>query len=235
MLLQVGRAVPASPLELVLVSSPETQVVLGITALFSLVSWFLIVLKWWQLGRLHGQSARLAAELAKAPTLRDAYQATSALPPSPYVRLLREAVTFVGDLRRGRAGEGSGGGTLTVTQLEALKLQLGSVVAEERDRAAKFLAWLAIIGSTSPLLGLLGTVIGVMNAFLGIASKGSGNLSAVAPGVAEALVATAAGLVAAIPAVIAYNGFVSRVRAFGGELDRFGSDLVGAMAREGLV
>ena len=87
----------------------------------------------------------------------------------------------------------------------------------------------------SPLLGLLGTTIGIINAFTGIATKGSGNLAAVAPGVAEALVATFAGLAAAIPAVIAYNLYVNRVRLFAGELEGFANELIGTMAREGLV
>ena len=81
----------------------------------------------------------------------------------------------------------------------------------------------------------LGTVLGVMDAFIGIASKGSGNLSAVAPGVAEALVTTVAGLAAAIPAVIAYNVFVNKLGLFAGELEGFANELVGSMAREGLL
>jgi biopolymer transport protein TolQ len=57
----------------------------------------------------------------------------------------------------------------------------------------------------------------------------------VAPGVAEALVATAGGLIAAIPAVMAYNIYVNRVRLFAGELEGFANELIGTMAREGLV
>jgi biopolymer transport protein ExbB/TolQ len=53
--------------------------------------------------------------------------------------------------------------------------------------------------------------------------------------VAEALVATFGGLAAAIPAVIAYNLFVNRIRLFAGELEGFASELIGTMAREGLV
>ena len=87
----------------------------------------------------------------------------------------------------------------------------------------------------SPLLGLLGTTVGIINAFTGIATKGSGNLAAVAPGVAEALVATFAGLAAAIPAVITYNLYVNRTRLFAGELEGFANELVGTMAREGLI
>jgi biopolymer transport protein TolQ len=57
----------------------------------------------------------------------------------------------------------------------------------------------------------------------------------VAPGVAEALVATFAGLATAIPAVIGYNLYVNRVRLFAGELEGFANELIGTMAREGLL
>ncbi len=124
---------------------------------------------------------------------------------------------------------------MTGTQLEALKMVLNKEVAAERDIMARFIAWLATVGSVSPLLGLLGTVLGVMDAFIGIGTKGSGNIAAVAPGVAEALVTTVAGLAAAIPAVIAYNLFVNRLGLFAGELEGFANELVGTMAREGLL
>ena len=52
MLLQVGRAVPTTPWELVLTSSRETQFVLLVLAVFSVVSWYFIVLKWWQFRRM---------------------------------------------------------------------------------------------------------------------------------------------------------------------------------------
>jgi len=152
-------------------------------------------------------------------------------------RLFREAVTFYSELRPGalRDERGADRSTLTMTQLEALKMVLGKEVAAERDLLGHYIPWLATIGSVSPLLGLTGTVFGIMSAFIGIASKGSGNLAAVAPGVAEALVATAGGLIAAIPAVISYNLYVNRVRLFAGELEGFANELIGTMAREGLV
>jgi biopolymer transport protein TolQ len=112
---------------------------------------------------------------------------------------------------------------------------LNKEIAAERDLAGHYVSWLATIGSVSPLLGLLGTVLGVMRAFLGIAAQGSGNIAAVAPGVAEALVTTVAGLAAAIPAVIAYNFFVNRIRLFSGEMEGFANELIGTMAREGMI
>jgi biopolymer transport protein TolQ len=124
---------------------------------------------------------------------------------------------------------------LSLTQLEALRLVLEKEEAEERDELAHGLVSLAVIGSVSPLLGLMGTVIGVMNAFLGITSSGSSNIMAVAPGVAEALITTVAGLAVAIPAVIAYNHFVGKLNLVSGELEGFSSEFIGTLAREGRV
>ncbi|HET6837261.1 MAG TPA: MotA/TolQ/ExbB proton channel family protein [Gemmatimonadales bacterium] len=237
MIQQAGGAVPQSSLELILSASPETKIVLLITGIFSLVSWFIIILKWWQFRKLNRQADRFFTEMERTTRLKDAYHSVMKLPPSPYNRLFREAITFYSELRPGalRDERGADRSSLTMTQLEALKMVLGKEVAAERDLLGHYIPWLATIGSVSPLLGLTGTVFGIMSAFIGIASKGSGNLSAVAPGVAEALVATAGGLLAAIPAVIAYNIYVNRVRLFAGELEGFANELIGTMAREGLV
>lgn len=237
MILQGAATVPRSSLELVLVSSTETKVVLAITVLFSLVSWFIIIAKWWQFRRLNQQADRFFSEMERSTRLQEAYHAVMKQPPSPYNRLFREAITFYSELRPGalRDERPAQHNSLSGTQLEALKMVLGKEVAAERDLLGHYVPWLATIGSVSPLLGLLGTVLGVMDAFIGIATRGSGNISAVAPGVAEALVTTVAGLGAAIPAVIGYNMFVNRVRLFAGELEGFANELVGTMAREGLV
>jgi len=235
-LLQTASATPTSSLELVLASSPETKVVLAITVLFSLTSWFLILLKGWQFRRLRSQSARFSQETERSPRLQDAYRGAMKLRPSPFSRLFREGITFYSQLQPGVIREeGTGHGALSPTQLEALKMVLGKEVAAERDHVARYVSWLATIGAVSPLLGLLGTVLGVMDAFIGISTKGSGNLAAVAPGVAEALVTTVAGLAAAIPAVMAYNYFAGKVGEFESELEGFGNGLVGWMAREGLL
>jgi biopolymer transport protein TolQ len=238
MLLQADSSLPLSSWDLVVHSSPETKVVLVITLTFSLISWFVIGLKWWQFRRARKQADRFFSQLERTTRLRDAYHAVMKLPSSPYSRLFREGLNFFSELRPGSLpdeGRTPAGPTLTITQLEALKMVLGKEVAAERDVMARFVSWLATIGSIGPLLGLLGTVLGVMDAFIGIATRGSGNLSAVAPGVAEALVTTVAGLATAIPAVIGYNLFVNRLGLFAGELEGFANELIGSMAREGLL
>lgn len=235
--LQAGGAVPRSMMDLFRHASTETIIVCAVCAVFSFASWFLIGLKWWQFRRLHAQGERLFRELERTTTLADAYHAVMKLPPSPYHRIFREAIHFVSELRPGALKDRGDlpKGSLTPTQLEALKMILAKDVNAERDAAARMIPWLATIGAVGPLLGLLGTVLGVMSAFLGIAAGGSGNLAAVAPGVAEALITTVAGLVAAIPAVIGYNYFATRLSIFEGEMDGFANELVGSMAREGLL
>jgi biopolymer transport protein TolQ len=237
MLLQVGGAIPRSSLELLKMSSGETQVVLAVTALFSIASWFIIGLKWWQFRRIRRQADRFFAELERTTRLQEAYTVLMKQPPSPYNRLFREGINFYNELRPGALREAvpAARTALTMTQLEALKMVLGKEVSAERELAAHLVPWLATIGAVSPLLGLLGTVLGIMDAFIGIASKGSGNIAAVAPGVAEALITTVAGLATAIPAMMAYNYFVHRVRVFAGELEGFANELIGTMAREGML
>jgi biopolymer transport protein TolQ len=232
--LQAPTLVPTSTWQMVLVSSLETKIVLVVTAVFSLFSWFVIGLKWWQFRRIRSQGNRFFQALEGAPKLQDAYRVIMKLPASPFNRLFREGMHFYNELFPGVVRDGPRERiALATTQLEAFKMVLGKEVSAERDVVARLVPWLATIGSVSPLLGLLGTVLGVMTAFLGISQKGSGNISAVAPGIAQALVATVAGLAAAIPAVMGYNYFVSRTSQFEGELEGFANTLVGWMAREG--
>lgn len=234
MLVQEGL-VPATHWELIAASGVATWVILGITAFFSLLSWFVIGLKGWQFRRLRRQGNRFFQAVEGSSRLEDAYRVVAKLPNSPHNRLFREGMAFYNELRPGvvRDGPPPERVSMAPTQLEAFKMVLGKEVASERDQAARLVPWLATIGSVSPLLGLLGTVIGVMNAFIGIGQKGSGNIAAVAPGVAEALITTVAGLAAAIPAVLAYNYFAGRTSQFEGELEGLANSLVAWMAREG--
>jgi biopolymer transport protein TolQ len=233
---QVGGALPSTVWELIGASSTATKVVLVVLVLFSLICWFLIVLKALQFRRVRKRGDRFFGALQRTTRLQEAYHVVMKLPPSPFSRLLREGVNFFSELRPGALQEQKElPNVLTPTQVEALKMVLAKEMSAERDLMAQFIPWLATIGSVSPLLGLLGTVLGVMDAFLGIAAGGSGNIAAVAPGVAEALITTVLGLAVAIPAIIAYNLFVNRLGIFAGELEGFAHEIVGTMAREGRI
>jgi biopolymer transport protein TolQ len=91
---------------------------------------------------------------------------------------------------------------------QRMALTLDSEVAQEADRLADRLNFLATVGSVAPFVGLFGTVWGIMNSFFRIGQEQNSSLAVVAPGISEALFATAIGLFAAIPAVIAYNRFI---------------------------
>lgn len=228
---------PQTAWDMILGATVPTQIVLAVLTVFSVVSWALIFWKWRQFRKVRRQGDRVLEALENAHGLQDAYKAIVAVPDSPYGRVFRRGVNFFNELRPGtlREGQGDGAKGLTPAQLEALRLVLEKEEAEERDELAQGLTSLAIIGSVSPLLGLLGTVIGVMNAFLGISAVGSANISAVAPGIAEALITTVFGLAVAIPAVMAYNHFVARLNLVTGELEGFSTEFIGTLAREGRV
>lgn len=235
-MLQGAATALSSPLDLVRHAGPETKVVLAIMAILSIISWYLIISKSWQQRQVRRLKKRFFWELERSEGLAEAYHAAMKLPASPFTRVLREGVAFYTNLRPGGLKPAEGEHLpISHTQLEALRAMLGKAIAEERERAAHHVPWLATIGSVSPFLGLLGTVLGIMNSFLGIASSGAGNITAVAPGVAEALVATATGLAVAIPAVFAYNHFANGIAILEGELEGLGDQLIGWMAREGML
>jgi biopolymer transport protein TolQ len=236
LMLQTARPLAEHPWDLVATATPITKVILTVLAVFSLVSWVLIFWKWGEFRRLRRSGDAFVGGMESATGLRDVYQILTRLEDSPYSRVFRRGVNFFTELRPSALREeGHSGPGLTPAQLDALRLVLDKELAEERDEVAHGLTWLAIIGSVSPLLGLLGTVVGVMNSFIGITSAGTANIAAVAPGIAEALITTVVGLTVAIPAVIAYNYYAGKLGLFTGELEGFASEFIGTLAREGRV
>ncbi|MEP2775609.1 MAG: MotA/TolQ/ExbB proton channel family protein [Luteolibacter sp.] len=78
-----------------------------------------------------------------------------------------------------------------------------SYAAYELDEMAwveRRLPFLAILISSAPLLGLLGTVAGMLITFSGMASGNNAPIDTISTGISRALVTTQAGLVIAIPA-----------------------------------
>lgn len=234
-LLQAGAPEPLSAWDMVAEGTLSTKIIIGILAVASLVSWGIILWKYFQFRRLWNQAAGFLDQIESAERLEEAYRGILSLPESPFTRVFRRGVSFFSELRPGGLRSGVQVAGLSPAQLEVLRLVLEKEEGEERDDMAQGLQWLAIAAAVSPLLGLLGTVLGVMNSFIGVAAAGSANISAVAPGIAEALITTVAGLVVAIPAAIAYNYFVGRLTLFMSELEGFSSEFIGTLAREGRV
>lgn len=89
----------------------------------------------------------------------------------------------------------------------------------------KGLTVLATVGSVAPFVGLFGTVWGIYHALINISVKQQATLDAVAGPVGEALIMTAIGLAVAIPAVLAYNFILRWQRALYLKLEVFSSHL----------
>jgi biopolymer transport protein ExbB len=83
--------------------------------------------------------------------------------------------------------------------------------AQHAGRLYRKIDYLSVIGTLSPMLGLLGTVWGMMLAFSEFASKANVAVTELAPGISTALVNTLFGLAVAIPAYAAYAYFRNRV------------------------
>lgn len=231
LLAQASSAIPSTRLELVTNASDETKVVLVVLAILSLMSWAVMLSKWVTFRRAEKAARLFEAEFHRAPRLDAAASLAKRSKPSAHTRVLQRAVQFLTETRT--TGVEGGPVALSSSQVQALRLVLDSETNSERDQLGTYIPFLAIVGSVSPLLGLLGTVLGVIEAFLGVARGGSGNLAAIAPGVAEALIATAMALAVAIPAYFGYNILAARLHRFESELDGFGTEVIALMAREG--
>jgi len=230
-----GGGAGSSPWDLVLQATLPTQIILLVLVVFSLLSWILIFWKWSEFRSLEESGDRFVESMERAGGLEDMRDRIRQIQASPYTRTFEEGIDFFLDLRPRALSSDHPQEGLTPAQLDTLRLVLNKGLAEERDDLGHGLSWLAIIGSVSPLLGLLGTVVGVMNSFVNITAQGSASIAAVAPGIAEALISTVVGLAVAIPAVIAYNHFASKLGLFTSELEGFASEFVGTLAREGRV
>jgi biopolymer transport protein TolQ len=232
--MQLQGGALAAPWDMITHASLMTKIVLGVLVVLSLMSWAVIFAKWVEFRKVTAAGRNFIHEFERTSGLDAASAMARRSVPSPFSRVFTRAINFFAEMKPGALRDQSAA-PLSGSQVEALRLVLDSETADARDRLAHFIPWLAMIGSASPLIGLLGTVLGVIDAFMGIASQGSGNLSAVAPGVAEALIATAAALTVAIPAVFGYNIFANRLNRLEGQLESFGTEIIAMMVREGRI
>ena len=219
-------------LELVLSAGPLAKAVLAVLLLFSVISWALIVEKWWQLRRVRRHTLGFLKVYRDARRPSVVNQAAKKFRESPLAQLYGAAYQELWGLPDvvDQVIEDVDDG-VTPDRLESVQRALQRTAALEVSQLERYLPFLATTASATPFIGLFGTVWGVMSAFHGIGAQGSASLAVVAPGISEALIATAAGLGAAIPAVVGYNYFVSRVKRWATEMDGFMLDLINQLSR----
>lgn len=104
---------------------------------------------------------------------------------------------------------------------ERVEKMMQVALSQQEQGLFEGLSFLAIIASSAPFIGLLGTVIGIVEAFQQIAAQKNASLIVVAPAISEALVATAFGLFVAIPAVIFYNRLLAKAQSLIVQMEDF--------------
>jgi biopolymer transport protein TolQ len=215
-------------LDLVLNAGPVGKAVLLVLLLFSIVSWALIVEKWWQFRRVRRET------LAFLKIFREGRRSSAVAGAAKKYRDSPLAQLYVGAYQELAGLEDAldeADDALGPDRVEVAQRAMRRAATIEIGRLERYLPFLATTASSTPFIGLFGTVWGVMAAFHSIGQQGSASLAVVAPGISEALIATACGLFAAIPAVIGYNYFVNRVKHWAAEMDSFMLDLLNALAR----
>ena len=188
--------------ELIANASLIVKLVMALLAYVSVMSWYWIFRKWFQLRDARLKTDKFEREFWSGGDLASLYQsAVNDRHHSGALERIFEAGFREFTKLRGQK-------TLDpATAIDGVRRAMRATYQREVDDLEAHLAFLASVGSVSPYVGLFGTVWGIMHSFRGLASMTTATLAAVAPGIAEALVATAIGLFAAIPAVIAYNRF----------------------------
>jgi biopolymer transport protein TolQ len=238
-----GGAAPEGPsstiLALVARSNSVSKVVLLILALFSVVSWSIILYKLWTFRRSDRQSGSFLEVFRRSKKFSDVQAVCRSLGESPLVGLFQAGYAELTAQLRQHTPNGAAAGANpgppatrpTLKSLAAVDRALLRASAVEVNKLERRIPFLATTASIAPFIGLFGTVWGIMGAFQSIGQTGSTNLGVVAPGIAEALVATAAGLFAAIPAVYFYNHLSQRVKLFASEMDDFAMEFLNIAER----
>jgi biopolymer transport protein TolQ len=219
-------------ISLIIHAGAVPKAVLGLLALMSMISWYVIGAKWMYMARAYRRSLRFVEKFWDS-SLDDMWRAAQESPPSPVSEVFRAGYLELIKLRKRHAQAQSGAktddaGLGDIESIERALSRARTMAITEMENKVPFLATTA---SAAPFIGLFGTVWGIMNSFRNIGAKGAANLATVAPGIAEALVATAIGLVAAIPAVMGYNYLSRRIRVISAEMETFTNDFLNIIRR----
>ena len=190
--------------------------ILVILGAMSLASWYVILTKLWDQGRIRKSYAEAQRKFWAAGNLRDG---TAALTGRDNVfRMLAEDGIRAAQYHEGHLTE-------QVSLNEWITVSLYRSAESVSSRLASSLAVLATTGSVSPFVGLLGTVWGIYSALTSISLAGQANLEQIAGPIGEALIMTAIGLFVAVPAVIGYNWLLRRNRNIQEKMKYFAADV----------
>jgi biopolymer transport protein TolQ len=221
--------------ELIFSASPIVKAVLGLLLLFSVISWGIILYKWWTFRGIEKHSSTFLDVFRKSAKFSEVQAVCPSLAASPLVGMFQAGYAELTAQLRMPAKEppiaGAPQQRPTLRSLTAVDRALLRASSIEVSKLEKRVTFLATTASITPFIGLFGTVWGIMTAFMNIGVQGSTDLAVVSGPIAEALIATALGLFAAIPAVYFYNHFTSKVKGYASEMDDFALEFLNISER----
>ena len=207
---------------------------MGLLLLFSVISWGIILYKWWTFRGIEKQTSTFIDVFRKSAKFSEVQAVCPSLVASPLVGMFQAGyaeLTAQLRLSQPQASPGTPAPRPTLKSITAVDRALLRASSIEVNKLEKRVTFLATTASITPFIGLFGTVWGIMTAFMNIGAQGSTDLAVVSTPIAEALIATALGLFAAIPAVYFYNHFTSKVKTYASEMDDFALEFLNISER----
>ena len=220
--------------QLILSASPIVKAVMGLLLLFSVISWGIILYKWWSFRGIEHHSSTFLEVFRKSAKFSEVQAVCPSLASSPLVGMFQAGyaeLTAQLRLSQPASSPGTPAPRPTLKSITALDRALLRASSIEVNKLEKRVMFLATTASITPFIGLFGTVWGIMTAFMNIGAQGSTDLAVVSTPIAEALIATALGLFAAIPAVYFYNHFTAKVKYYASEMDDFALEFLNISER----
>lgn len=220
--------------QLILSASGPVKFVMGVLMFFSVMSWGIVLVKWWAFRGIDKQTSTFLDVFRKSAKFSEVQAVCPSLTGSPLVGMFQAGYAELSAQLRTNQPASSPGTpaprpTLkSITAVDRALLRASSIEVSKLEKRVTFLATTA---SITPFIGLFGTVWGIMTAFMNIGQQGSTDLAVVSTPIAEALIATALGLFAAIPAVYFYNHFSSKVKGYASEMDDFALEFLNISER----
>jgi biopolymer transport protein ExbB len=198
-----------------------TRAVAIVLLVMSILSWYVMVLKAWNLMRLRRQAAAASEKFWHCKSLEEGMRLLAPDRNSNPFRALAEDGASAAMHHALSKEDLHGALNLSEWVTSCLRRSIENITG----RLQSGLQVLASVGSTAPFVGLFGTVWGIYHALVGIGVSGQASIDRVAGPVGEALIMTAFGLVVAIPAVLGYNALTRSNKSVLSQLSNFAHDL----------
>lgn len=213
-----------SIMSLITDASLTVQIIMLLLAIFSVVSWGIIISKFLSLSKAKQETTKFYAQYQNTNNITSLYNSISSSE-----RITNAQMFYAGLSEYNRLSKN---GVRNKNDITAnIERSLTATIEDELNSYESGLSTLATFGSVSPYIGLLGTVWGIMHAFIGLGNSGQATLASVAPGIAEALIATAIGLFVAIPAYMGYNKFSADIATLEKKMNKFGDEFLNSINR----